>query len=388
VSEHPFDAVSEGELRRRQSAKWKVYPDDVLPLWVAEMDYPIAEPIKAVLREAIRVDDAGYADPRGLGEAFAPWAKAAWGWDVRPEDVHTAPDVVTAIGEIVRVTTAPGDGVVIEPPVYAPFAGTIRTLGRTVVEAPLARRSDGDGDGALAVDLDAIERAYTSGAKVHLLCSPHNPAGIVPSRETLARIAELAARHGVLVVSDEIHAPLAYAGAAHVPFASASPEAARVSVVLTSASKTWNLAGLKASMMIACSDEARAVLAKLPQELPYHAGHFGILGARAAFERGEDWRASTLAILDRNRRLVAELLREHLPAARVRVPDAGYLAWIDCRALGLGPDPARAFLAKGRVALSSGPSFGRGGEGFARLNFATTRAILEEAVRRMARAAS
>lgn len=374
---HPFDDVSEATLRKRRSAKWRLHAPDVLPAWVAEMDYPIAEPIKRVLHRAIDDDDCGYADPTGLGETFAPWAKARWGWDVAEKDVHVVCDVVTGISELLRVATAPGDSVLIEPPIYPPFASTIRQLGRVVVEAPLVD---------LAPDLEAIERAYAGGVRAHLLCSPHNPSGTVYAADALQRIAELADRHGVLVLADEIHAPLTLPGATHRPFSGVSAAAARRSIVLTSASKTWNLAGLKAAVMVASSDEARAVLARLPVETPYHAGHLGILASRAAFEAGDEWRASAISIIDRNRGLLAELLREHLPQVRYVPPRAGYLAWLDCSALGLGDDPAAAFLARGKVALSSGPSFGREGAGFARLNIATSRALLEDAVRRMASA--
>ncbi len=383
MSDHPFDLATEAHLRKRQSAKWRVYPSDVLPAWVAEMDYPIAAPVKQVLSEALAVDDAGYADPRGLGDAFAPWARSTWGWDVAPGDVMVAPDVVTALGELLLVATSPGDGVVIDPPVYAPFAATIRRLHRKLVEAPLVRSESG----TFSLDVDAIERAYAGGARAHVLCSPHNPTGIVHPRETLAKVAELAARYGVLVLSDEIHAPLTYGDGEHVPFPMASADAARTSIVLTSASKTWNLAGLKASVIVAAHDDTRAIVRRLPADLPYHAGHLGVLGARTAFEAGGEWLASTMRILDRNRRLVAQLLAEHLPRARYVLPRAGYLAWIDCTDVGLGPDPAKAFLERGRVALSPGPTFGTGGEGFARLNFATTRALLEDAVRRMGHAA-
>ena len=285
---HPFDDVTESALRRRSSAKWAYYGRDVLPAWVAEMDYPIAEPMKRVLHAAIDDDDCGYADPAGLGEAFAPWAKARWGWEVKPADVHVVCDVVTGLAEILRVATAPGDGVVIEPPVYHPFASTVEQLGRAVVTAPLVKR-----DGGHAPDLDAIERAYARGARVHLLCSPQNPSGMVYPEAALVRIAELADRYGVLVLSDEIHAPLTLPGAVHRPFPAVSAAAARRSIVLTSASKTWNLAGLKAAVMVASSDEARAVLARLPPETPYHAGHLGILAARAAFREGDAWLAST-----------------------------------------------------------------------------------------------
>ncbi|MCE9578879.1 MAG: aminotransferase class I/II-fold pyridoxal phosphate-dependent enzyme [Deltaproteobacteria bacterium] len=378
---HPFDDVSEAALRTRRSAKWALYPADVLPAWVAEMDYPLAAPIRSALHAAIDRDDVGYADPAGLGAAFAPWAQATWGWEVAPADVHVVCDVVTGIAEILRVATAPGDGVVIEPPVYPPFAGTVRQLGRTVLPAPLVRTADG-----YAPDLAAIERAYASGARAHLLCSPHNPTGIVYAAEALERIAALADRHDVLVIADEIHAPLTLPGARHTPFPTVSAAAARRSIVVTSASKTWNLAGLKAAVMIATDEPARSILARLPADIPYHAGHLGILAARAAFGEGEPWRASAIEILARNRDLLGALLAAHLPQVRWVPPQAGYLAWLDCTALGLGDDPALAFRTRGRVALSPGPTFGAEGVGFARLNVATTAALLEEAVVRMARA--
>jgi cystathionine beta-lyase len=376
----PFDALTEAQLRARQSAKWRAYPPHVLPAWVAEMDYPLATPIKEALHEAIARDDAGYAFPGELGSAFATWARSHWGWALSPSDVFVAPDVVTAIAELLLVTTSLGDDVVIDPPVYPPFASTVRRLGRSLVETPLRR----DDDGAYALDLDAIERAYAAGARVHILCSPHNPVGLVHPRETLERIAALADRYEVLVLSDEIHAPLTYPGVTHMPFTTVSPAASKRAIVLSSASKTWNLAGLKAALIVASDDATRAIVKRLPAELPYHAGHLGILAAQTAFAQGAPWRHETMAILERNRKLLLELLREHVPNASYRMPDAGYLAWIDCRALGLGADPAKTFLVEGHVALSQGPTFGPGGEGFARLNFATTQTLLEEAVRRMA----
>lgn len=379
---HRFDGLDLATLRRRRSAKWARYPDDVLPAWVAEMDYPLAEPIRAALTAAIAVDDCGYADPAGLGAAFAPWAAATWGWTVAPDDVRVVPDVVTGLTELLRLATGPGDAIVIEPPVYPPFAGTVRALGRRLAAAPLTAR-----DGRLVPDLDGLARAYADGARVHVLCSPHNPSGHVYTTDELVAIGELAERHDVLVISDEIHAPLTLPGAIHRPFPTVSAAAARHGLVLTSASKTWNLAGLKAAVAVAGGDRARALLAKLPPELGYHAGHLGILAARAAFADGEPWRAETLAILDRNRALLGELLARHLPSVGYAPPAAGYLAWLDCRGLGLGDDPAAAMLAVGRVALSPGPSFGVEGRGWARLNMATSAALLEEIVARMARAA-
>jgi cystathionine beta-lyase len=387
MSAHPFDALDEPTLRARQSAKWTVYPSTVLPAWVAEMDYPLAEPLQRALHAAIDRGDTGYASATDMGEAFAAWARDRWNWHVPTAGVHLVADVVSAIAEILKVATAPGDGVVIEPPVYPPFAGTVLRLGRKVVHAPLLRAAQG-----WAPDLDAIERAYAGGARAHLLCSPQNPTGLVYPRQALEQIAELAQRHGVLVVADEIHAPLTLPGAVHVPFPTISEAARRRSIVVTSASKTWNIAGLKAAVMVSSDDDdadpraPRALLARLPPETPFHAGHLGVLASKVAFREGQAWLEQTLAILDRNRRLLADLLSAELPGIGYVAPQASYLAWLDCRRLGLGPDPSQAFLAKGAVALSSGPTFGVEGEGFARLNIGTTRGLLEEAVRRMRRA--
>jgi cystathionine beta-lyase len=200
-------------------------------------------------------------------------------------------------------------------------------------------------------------------------------------------VAELAATHGVTVISDEVHAPMTMAGAVHVPFLSASDAAAENGAALVSASKAWNLAGLKCAAIVSASDSMDARLARdLPKHLPYHAGHFGVLANVAAFEQGDEWLDALVLHLERNRAALAALLDEYLPSVGYRPPEAGYLAWLDCRALGLGDDPAEAFLERGRVALSPGPPFGPGGAGHARLNFGTSSALLEEAVRRMSTA--
>ena len=385
---HPFDTTTEAELRQRENAKWRGYPADVLPAWIAEMDVPLAPPIARALRRAIELHDCGYANTSsGLGQAFAAWARRHFGWELSPDDVRLAPDVGTAFIVLVGLSTERGDGVVIDVPAYPPFAAFTREIGRVVVEAPLVR------DGASwTFDLDAIARAYRGGAKIHLLCSPHNPTGMVPSKATLAKIAELAAEHGVLVLSDEIHAPMTLPGATHVPFPTVSDAAAECGLVLTSASKTFNLAGMKAALMIGDGAAAKAAFSRLPPLMPFHVGHHGVLAARAAFSEGDAWLASSLAFLDRNRFLLQDLLAEALPEVRYQPPQAGYLAWLDCSALadrltrvgGSARDPAQTFLERGRVALSAGYTYGTGGERFVRLNFATPRPLLEEAVRRMA----
>lgn len=379
--DHPFDAVTLAELRTRRSAKWSHYPADVLPAWVAEMDFPLAAPIARALHDAVDRHDVGYAYPGDLGAVFAGWAASTAGWTVDPADVRVAADVMTALAELIRLATAPGDAIVIDPPVYPPFASTVRGYGRRLIEVPLATEG-----GRPCLDLDGLARAYAGGARMHLLCSPQNPTGIVHARASLAALAELADHHGVIVIADEIHAPLTLPGATHVPFLTVSDAAARRGVALVSASKAWNLAGLKTALVVASSPEARAVAGRLGPELAWHSGHLGVIAARAAYLEGEPWLQQTRAILDRNRALLGALLADALPAIRYRPPEAGYLAWLDCRELGLDRDPYAVFLDRGRVALSPGPGFGPGGAGHARLNIATTRALLEEAVARMARA--
>ncbi len=380
--EHPFDALTMEQLRERQSAKWRIYPPDVLPAWLAETDFPLAEPIARALQGAIARHDAGYATRGELGQAFAEWSGTHWGWAPDPDDTRLVVDVVTALTELLRLCTAPGDHVVIDPPVYAPFASVIQQLGRVVAPVPLTRS-----DAGFAIDLAGVERAYRAGARVHILCSPHNPTGTVHSRGTLSTIADLAQRHGVWVLSDEIHAPMTLPGREHVPFASVSPAAAARGILLTSASKTWNLAGLKAALVIACGEASRTVLRQLPGDLPYHAGLFGVIAGVAAFREGEAYRAELLRVLDRNRQLLAELLRERLPGVGYVPPQAGYLAWLDFNALGWADEPSRRLLERGRVALSPGPSFGAQGMGFARLNIGTTAMLVREAVERMWQAA-
>jgi cystathionine beta-lyase len=295
-----------------------------------------------------------------------------------------AADVMTAVAELLRALTAPGDGVVVNPPVYPPFFAVTAEVGRRVVEAPLARRPDG-----YELDLDALERCFAAGARAYLLCNPHNPSGRSLRRDELEAVAALAARHGVVVIADEIHAPLTLPGAVHVPYLTLGAQAAAHGVVIGGASKAWNIAGLRCAVIVTGSEQMQERLsASLSSFLPYHVGHLGVLASLAAFTDGGPWLDRLLARLDANRRLLAERLAEQVPAIGYVPPQAGYLAWLDCRALRLGDDPAAALLEHGRVALSSGPSFGSQGAGFARLNFATSPALLTEAVARIAAGAA
>jgi cysteine-S-conjugate beta-lyase len=374
--------VSLVELRRRTSAKWRTYPPDVLPLPVAEMDFPVAAPVAEALHAAIRRSDLGYASTNpGLAEALAGFTARRWGWRVDPAGVALAPEVGVAVVEVLRLLVRPGDRVVINPPVYDSFFPWLAEVGARPVEVPLAQSGEG-----WALDLDAMQAAFQDGARVHLLCSPHNPTGTVHHRRDLERLAALAARYGVTVLADEIHAPLVLTGRSHHPFVSVSPQAAAHGIVFTSASKAWNLAGLKCAAIVTADAATRRLVERLPEELPWRVGQLGVLASIAAFTEGEPWLEEVLGVLDHHRHYLGELLAARLPAICYRPPEASYLAWLDCTALGLGEDPSAVFLARGRVALSSGPTFGRPGIGHARLNMGTSRQILAAAVDRMASA--
>jgi cystathionine beta-lyase len=376
----PFDDVSLELLRSRRSIKWTRYDPDVLPAWVAEMDFALALPIREALQRALARDDTGYANPGRLGEAFAGFALDRFGWRVAPDRVRPAADVMSAVAELLRVVTGPGDGVVINPPVYPPFSGVTRETGRRVVEVPLAARENG-----WELDLDRLERAFADGARAYLLCHPHNPTGTSFPRSELEAVAGLAEAYRVTVIADEVHAPMTLDGARHLPFLALGGAAVEHGVALTSASKAWNVPGLKCAFIVAGSDAMQETLEQgLPTHLSFHVGHFGVLANIAAFEHGGEWLDALNRHLERNRSALADLLAEHLPTVRYVPPQAGYLAWLDCRDLELGDDPAKAFLERGRVALSEGPLFGTEGRGHARLNFGTSSALLEKAVRRMA----
>jgi cystathionine beta-lyase len=378
--DNPLTALARADLRQRRSVKWRRYRPDVLPLWVAEIDAPLAEPIERTLAAAVARGDTGYADRGRLPEAFAGFARRRTGWAPDPEHMMVIPDVVGGITEVLRLVTRPGDGVVVNPPIYPPFLSVIADLERELVASPLA---GGDGS-AYRLDLEALDRDRgRAGVAAYLLCNPHNPTGLVLSRAEVAAVARLAARHGVVVLADEIHAPLVYPGKEHTPIATVP--GGEAAVVFVSASKAWNLAGLKAALAIAPSASSWGIVSRLPIRFTNGTGLLGVLAAESAFDSGEEWLDALVAGLDHNRALLARSLAADLPGARHLAPDATYLAWLDLGRLGLGDDPAAPLVGHG-VALSSGPTFGPGGAGFARLNFATAPEIITEAVRRIAKA--
>lgn len=377
----PLEALPLDQLRQRSSSKWRTYPEDVLPLFVAETDFPLAPAITARLHAAIDLGDTGYTPPDpGIRAAFVSFAERRWGWTVEPSRVRSTCDVMMGVVEILRAVLEPGDRVVVAPPVYPPFYDCVEEAGAVVERVPLRHV-----DGRWALDLDGIDAALAEGARAVLLCNPHNPTGTVHTREALVRLAEIAAAHGTIVVSDEIHGPLVQPGVDYTPFLSASPAAAEVGYAVTSASKAYNLAGLKCAVMVTASEKTAAVVRALPAEVEWRTGLLGALAAVAAWgEESDAWLDGLLAALDRNRRLLADLLAEHLPEARYRIPDAGYLAWVDLGDLGWGDDPAGRILREARVALNRGPTFGEEGAGHVRFNLGCAPEVLTEAVLRIA----
>jgi cysteine-S-conjugate beta-lyase len=377
---NPLHQLSLEQLRRRTSIKWQRYPDDVLPLWVAEMDVTLAEPIVAAVTDAMRSGDTGYPSEGVYAAATADFARDRWGWAIDVARTRLVPDVMLGIVEVLKLITDPGDAVFINSPVYPPFYAFIEHMDRRPVEVPL--RSDHRLD--LSATDDAFAREAATGRRAaFLLCSPHNPTGTVHTPAELEAVAQLADAHGIGVVVDEIHAPIVPAGAEFTPYLTVP--GSEHGVVLLSASKAFNLAGLKAALAVA-GEAAADMLVGMPEEVGHGASHVGVIAHAAAWRGGRGWLDAVLQGLEDNRRLLAELLAEQLPVIRYRPPEGTYLAWLDCRELGLGDDPAEVFLERGRVALHGGPAFGTGGEGHARLNLATTPEILTEAVARMCKA--
>ena len=394
---NPLCELSLAQLRERTSTKWVAHPCDVIPLWVAELDVPLAPVVADALQAAIATGDTGYPAGTRYAEALTAFARRRWDWDgLDVARTRVVADVMTGIAELLRIVTEPGDDVVIATPVYAPFSAFIEHTGRVPLVAPLGAD--------LHLDIDALDASFARAARrsrrpAFLLCNPHNPTGTVHTRAELEVVASLARRHGMRVLSDEIHAPLVLPGATFTPYLSV--DGADDAFALTSASKAFNLAGLKAAVAIA-GPAASADLAAIPGALAHGPSHLGVIAHTAALERGGEWLDALLAGLDENRTLLRTLLADNLPEVRMTTPEGTYLAWLDCRALGPFPDehaegagchgvadlagPARMFLDRARVALSSGHVYGSGGAGHVRLNYGTSPEILTEAVTRMARA--
>ena len=378
-------ALDLSELQTHRSEKWRAFPKDVLPLPVAEMDFPVADPIRQVLREMIDHSDLGYLGSiPEMGTAFAGFAKRRWGWSADPLQVRIAADVGVGIVEVLRVITKPGDKILINSPVYPNFWTWCTETHLEQVDVPLTQSENAINGSNWILDWDGIEKAYASGIKAHLICNPHNPLGRVYTREELSRLADLAKKHNVYVLSDEIHAPLTFAEQKFTPFLSVSENAREVGITITAASKGWNIAGLKCAIIVSENEKVHETLNGIAPATHYRASLLGAFASVAAFEKGEPWLDSAMVEIDKNRNLVAELIAAKTPGVGYRIPHCSYLAWLDLTSFNLGEDPSAVLIEKGKVAFVPGVRFGAQSSQFVRLNFATSPQILEEAFNRLA----
>jgi cysteine-S-conjugate beta-lyase len=374
-----FDNVDIERLRRRRTVKWSLYGPDVLAAWVAEMDFDVAPVVRAAIVDAVDREDFGYieADLSALTAACAAFLERAHGWVVPPTRIFPIADVLGGISTALDVFVAPGRGVVIPTPAYPPFFEVVELTGRPVVPTPMVRAAGRD-----TLDLDAIDAAFARGAHALLLCSPHNPTGRVFTFEELAALSTIVDRHGARVISDEVHAPLVYAPHRHVPYSTVSEAAAAHTVTITSASKAFNLAGLKCAQVIVSNHADAARWRDLRVFETAGPTPIGVAASVAAYRDGGAWLGELVEYLGGSRGWLGELLAARAPAIEYRPPEATFLAWLDCAALGLD-DPARFFLDHAHVALSDGPPFGSGCDHFVRCNFATSRSLLEQIVAAM-----
>lgn len=374
-----FDPTPEA-CRRKRTAKWHHVPADVLPAWVAETDFDPCPEVAAAIVAAVGRGDVGYPDwsTEPLAEAFAERMGTRYGWHADPADVRHVSDLIQAVQVVIDLCSAPGEAVVLHSPNYPPFLAALDNMGRKPIMSAMAPCGD-----SWAFDAGRLEEEVAgSRPKVLLLVNPHNPTGRVLRRSELEQVAALADRHDLVVVSDELHAELTYPGHVHVPFASLGEEVARRTVTITSATKSFNLGGLRTAVAHVGDERVRAAWSRLPSELLGSVNVLGVEATLAAWRHGDAW-------LERQRDHL-HAMRDHLvsrvgelPGVEMRAPEATYLAWIDCRASGLD-DPAAHFRSRARVELVPGPNFGPGGEGHVRLNFGTGRTILDAILDRMA----
>ena len=368
-------------LRRLGGLKWTMFPDEI-GAFVAEMDFGTAPPVTAALHAAVDAETAGYlpaALAGAMAEAYAAYSRDTYGWVVDPADVRPVGDVIEALRLALDHVCAPGSPVVLPTPAYMPFVAMPPLLGREVRQVPLV-----DVGGRPGYDLGALDAALADGGLL-VLCNPHNPVGRVLEPAELLAIAEVAERRGARVFADEVHAPLVYPGHRHVPYASLSPVTAGHALTATSASKAWNLPGLKCAQVVLSNDADRATWARLGLLAGHGAANLGVVANTAAYAEGRPWLDAVLDHLDGTRTLLAEWVAELLPGVDYTPPEGTYLAWLDFRATGLA-EPGAHFRAKAGVVLVDGALCGEAGRGFARLNFATPRPILRQALEQMAAA--
>lgn len=382
--ETELDVMSIERLREIGSVKWTMFPG-AIGAFVAEMDFGNAPAIKDALHKTIEDGLTGYLPPAvsaAMSAACAEWQKDRYGWDVPPARIRPLPDVLSGLRATIDYYTEPGSAIIVPTPAYMPFLSIPPMHNREIIEVPMRVE-----DGRYVFDLDGIDRAFAAGAGLLILCNPCNPLGRVYTREELLAVCEVVARHGGRVFSDEIHAPLVYTPHKHVPYASINETAASHTITAASASKAWNLPGLKAAQVILSNEEDATTWERPEVAWAGHgASNIGVIANTVAFNDSRAWLGDVVEYLDGNRKLLGELLAEHIPCMHYIQPEGTYIAWLDARELGIEGSPAEFFREKAGVALTDGIACGEAGEGFLRFIFATPRPIIERAVRQMARA--
>ena len=378
------DRTGSGDLKHEVLAE-RYGRADLLPLWVADMDFETPEFITDALRRRLEHSLFGYTvEPKDYWPTVQKWIRDHHGWDVKREWLSYIPGIVKGIGMVINVFTKPDEKVIIQPPVYHPFRLTPEGNGREVVYNPLKENSDG----SYSMDFDNLEEVADDKCKVLILSNPHNPAGIVWDKDTLARLAEFCYDHNILVISDEIHCDMALWGNTHVPFATASDKAAQCSITFGAPSKTFNIAGIVSSYSIIPNDEIRnRFYTWLAANELNEAPMFSPIATIAAFKNGEQWRKAMLHYVEQNIIFMEEYCKTHLPKIKPLRPEASFLVWLDCRALGLNHEQLiDLFVNKAHLALNDGEMFGKGGAGFMRVNVGTPRAILTKALEQLTKA--
>jgi cysteine-S-conjugate beta-lyase len=373
-----FDALP--KRRGTDSVKWNYFEEDVLPMWVADMDFVSPEPVIRALQERVAHGVFGYAlDVPGLRPLIVDRMEKLYQWSIQPEDIVFVPGVVTGFNMAGHAFLGEGKGILSQVPVYMPFLDVARNTGALHQEMELTRQPGG----AYSIDWDAFENAITEQTRMFLLCNPHNPVGRVFTRAELERMAEICTRHDLLICSDEIHCDLVYSGHKHIPIASLDKELAQRCVTLMAPSKTFNIAGLSCSFAIVQNPELRRKYAQGGKGMAHGVNLIGLVAAHAAYEGGQEWLDQLLVYLEGNRDLLTRFVNEQMPGVCMASPEGTYLAWLDCRDTGLDGKLADFFRTKARVALNDGEAFGKGGKGFVRLNFGCPRSMLEESLHRM-----
>lgn len=374
---YDFDPII--DRRHTDSAKWRWYDEDVLPLWVADMDFAAPEPVIRALEERVAHGVFGYGlPPDGLREVIQERLARLYGWHVETDDIFFLPGVVTGFNLACRAVGAPGDKVVVEPPVYPPMLSAAENSNRVCKIVPLV-----EGPERYERDLNAFERAVMERTSLFLLCNPHNPVGRVFEKTELERLAEICLRHDVVICSDEIHCDLVYQGHHHVPIAALAPEIAAQTITLLAPSKTFNIPGLGCSVGVVQNPDLRARLKRASAGIIPHVNVLGYAAALAAYRDGQAWLDALLVYLEGNRDYLLEYIGTHVPGIKCQRPEGTYLAWLDCREAGIPGNPHEFFLERASVALNDGATFGEEGEDFVRLNFGCPRATLTEGLERM-----